>query len=278
MNKLHHKDFSIAFKAGSDANKSKFKKEAVQGEMYFATDSKNLYVAETTAGLSDATLSQFTPSSAYTNAYSLDLDGTNDFISIPSNITGSSYSTQDWTFSMFFKADASHVSSSAGLTVFLAGTGSSPYIGFYQGNIRYVNFAGSGANGPALTGGWQHLMITNDSSTGSSNDAASLYIDGSFVGYTRTWNNCAGIRNIGQWYSGYNSNLIVDEISIFDSVKSVSDVQTAGVPNDLTSLNPVLWYRCGDGDTSPTLTNNGSGSSLDGTMNNITTFSSDVPS
>lgn len=59
MNKLHHKDFSIAFKTGTDANKSKFKKEAVQGEMYFATDSKNLYVAETTAGSIDATLSQF---------------------------------------------------------------------------------------------------------------------------------------------------------------------------------------------------------------------------
>ena len=61
MNKLHHKDFSIAFKTGTDANKSKFKKEAVQGEMYFATDSKNLYVAETTAGASDATLAQFDP-------------------------------------------------------------------------------------------------------------------------------------------------------------------------------------------------------------------------
>ena len=44
---------------GAD-HKSKFKKEAVQGEMYFATDSKNLYVAETTAGAIDATLSQFT--------------------------------------------------------------------------------------------------------------------------------------------------------------------------------------------------------------------------
>ncbi len=59
MNKLHHKDFSIAFKTGTDANKSKFKKEAVQGEMYFATDSKQLYVAETTAGTIDATLAQF---------------------------------------------------------------------------------------------------------------------------------------------------------------------------------------------------------------------------
>jgi hypothetical protein len=59
MNKLHKKDFSIAFKTGSDANKSKFKKEAVQGEMYFATDSRYLYVAETTAGAIDATLARF---------------------------------------------------------------------------------------------------------------------------------------------------------------------------------------------------------------------------
>lgn len=59
MNKLHKKDFTIAFKTGSDANKSKFKKEAVQGEMYFATDSQKLYVAEVTAGTVDATLAQF---------------------------------------------------------------------------------------------------------------------------------------------------------------------------------------------------------------------------
>ena len=61
MNKLHKKDFTIAFKTGSDANKSKFKKECVQGEIYFATDTKKIYVAETTAGASDATLAQFDP-------------------------------------------------------------------------------------------------------------------------------------------------------------------------------------------------------------------------
>jgi len=60
--KLGRKDYSIAVKAGTDANKTKFKKEATQGEMYFATDTKKLYLAETTAGASDATLSEFTPS------------------------------------------------------------------------------------------------------------------------------------------------------------------------------------------------------------------------
>ena len=59
--KLGRKDYSIAVKTGTDANKSKFKKEATQGEIYFATDTKKIYVAETTAGASDATLSQFDP-------------------------------------------------------------------------------------------------------------------------------------------------------------------------------------------------------------------------
>jgi len=61
LNKLHKKDFTIAVKTGTDTNKSKFKKECVQGEIYFATDTKKIYVAETTAGASDATLAQFDP-------------------------------------------------------------------------------------------------------------------------------------------------------------------------------------------------------------------------
>jgi hypothetical protein len=61
LEKLDRKDFTIAVKTGTDANKSKFKKEAVQGEIYFATDTKKIYVAETTAGASDATLAQFDP-------------------------------------------------------------------------------------------------------------------------------------------------------------------------------------------------------------------------
>jgi len=63
QNKLHNKDFQLKVKTGTDANKTKFKKECVQGEQYFATNTKKLYIAETTAdGTSDATLAEFTPS------------------------------------------------------------------------------------------------------------------------------------------------------------------------------------------------------------------------
>jgi len=60
--KLGRKDYTIAVKTGTDANKAKFAKEATQGEYYFATDTKKLYLAETTAGASDSTLAEFTPS------------------------------------------------------------------------------------------------------------------------------------------------------------------------------------------------------------------------
>jgi len=61
--KLGRKDYSIAVKTGTDANKTKFAKEATQGEYYFATDTKKLYLAETTAdGTADSTLAEFTPS------------------------------------------------------------------------------------------------------------------------------------------------------------------------------------------------------------------------
>jgi|11_taG_2_1085331.scaffolds.fasta_scaffold20042_3 hypothetical protein len=56
---LHRKEFQLKFKTGTDADKSKFKKECVQGELYFTTDTNSLYVAETTAGANDATLCVF---------------------------------------------------------------------------------------------------------------------------------------------------------------------------------------------------------------------------
>lgn len=216
---------------------------------------------------------------AFPNDYSLSLDGSDDYLSIPDNLTKSVWNTQDWTFSMFIKPDASEISS-ADTTIrrFMAGTGSNPYLAFRAGFFLYIDAGQSAQNGPSLTNDWFHVMFTNDTSAGSSSTATSLYIDGNFISNTRSWRNANGIRNIGRWYSGSNSASLVDEISIFDSVKSASDLQTAGTPNDITSLNPVLWYRCGDGDTSQTLTNNGSGSSLDGTLHNGPTFSSDVPS
>ena len=94
--------------------------------------------------------------------------------------------------------------------------------------------------------------------------------------------NLSGLKTIiGAGYSvSYPySNGLQDEVSYFNTTLSQSDITSIyndGVPNDISSLSPLSWWRCGDGDTAPTLTDNGSASN-DGTMTNFTTFSTDVP-
>jgi len=88
---------------------------------------------------------------------------------------------------------------------------------------------------------------------------------------------------------------LIDEFAVFDSVLSstaISVIYNSGVPNDISSLNPVGWWRMGDGtgdtdsgggtpantDTIGTVVNQGSASNANGTGTNGSTFSTDVPS
>jgi hypothetical protein len=76
---------------------------------------------------------------------------------------------------------------------------------------------------------------------------------------------------------------LLDEISFFNSALSASDITSiynSGVPADISTLNPVGWWRMGDNDggTGTTITNQGSASSIDGTLTNGPTFSTTVPS
>ena len=71
----------------------------------------------------------------------------------------------------------------------------------------------------------------------------------------------------------------MDEVGIFNTAEPIANLwDGSGIPTDLTDLNPIAWYRNGDGDTYPTITDNGSGGN-NGTMTNMTAGSivSDVP-
>ncbi len=70
-NKLHKKDFTIAVKTGTESNKAKFAKECVKGEMYFATDSKKVYVANSDAGTLDASLTELSSAGQFDPSYEL---------------------------------------------------------------------------------------------------------------------------------------------------------------------------------------------------------------
>jgi hypothetical protein len=124
---------------------------------------------------------------------------------------------------------------------------------------------------------WHQVMVVNDGTN------LKLYVDG-VLDNSNT--NGDTIRTAGTTTTAigsiYGSNFFflgnIDEVAVWNSDQSanVSTIYNGGVPNDLTSLSPLSWWRCGDGDTSPTLTDNGSGGN-NGTMTNFTTFSTDVP-
>ncbi len=130
---------------------------------------------------------------------------------------------------------------------------------------------------------WHHLLATYD---GTSNaNGLKLYVDGATL-FTETASS-TGIRStstveatIGAQSGGgglrFEGN--IDEVAVWNSDQSAnaSAIYNSGTPNDISSLSPLSWWRCGDSDTSPILSDNGSGGN-DGTMTNFLTFSTDVP-
>jgi len=131
-------------------------------------------------------------------------------------------------------------------------------------------------------GNWHHLLATYD---GTSNaDGMKLYIDGG-TPFTATASSI-GIRStssveatIGATSGGGALRLegTVDEVAVWDSAINISDVWNgSGVPFDISSSNPLSWWRMGDKATysNPgglgnwTLTDQGSGGN-DGTSNSM---------
>ena len=263
--KLGRKDYTISVKTGTDANKAKFKKECVQGEIYHATDTGFFYIAEVTAGLNDATLSQF-GATPFSNTKSVSFDGSDDMITIPQGTfnLGSGL----FSFSLWFNADSLNsfngffnISSSTSLklTAFMSSGGD-----IYCSNWGHDNIIASGNT--INTGTWYHLAIVK-STTGSAG-IFKLYLNGNLL----TTNPPNGIMLQGSTFGSENStstigktydatwpypfNGKIDEFAFWNSALSASDISTlrggasagtVGVPADISSLNPVGWWRMGDG-------------------------------
>lgn len=131
---------------------------------------------------------------------------------------------------------------------------------------------------------WHHIVFTSDGS--STIGGCKIYIDGVSDTLNSDGNLSGSIENTAPFLIGALStapllpaDAIIDEVAVFNSELTASNVTAiygTGVPNNLTDLSPLSWWRCGDGDTSPTLTDNGSASN-NGTMTNFTAFSTDVP-
>jgi len=226
----------------------------------------------------------------FSNTQSILTDGVDDFVNMGNVLNMADDGTDAFTFSFWCKG----ISGTYIRQYFGKMTSTIHGYGMYRvGNIIYL-FLGDYSSACIMArytfsdstdGNWHHFAWTYDGSEDVS--GFTLYIDNTPVTLLTQFNN-APITNvvttanftIGSRNTLYEMNANFDEFAYFNSELSQSDVTSiygGGVPSSLSSYSSLVsWWRCGDNDTSPTLTDNGSGGN-DGTMTNFSTFSTDVP-
>ena len=231
----------------------------------------------------------------FINTYSVAFDGTDDSIDIGSPTSIQSL-TSEITISVWVKAPRTFATNYYTLASKgeYAAAGSQWSIRINTANAR--NTAGGAfsvfPNSNAITDNqgltfptpvdddqWHHMMFVNDGTD------LKVYIDGVLdatgAGKGRTLYNGSRTLRLGRLTASTTQELIgnLDEVAIFGTALQLSDAEAIynnGEPGDLTSLNPVSWWRFEEGSGS-TATDSGSGGN-DGTLVNNTTFEIDVPS
>ena len=231
----------------------------------------------------------------FSNTKSIQLDGVDDFVNIGTTSLGitNAISISAWVkipttntgggganIQMILNEDTTS-GTARNWALSWRGTGTNNwqfYVYNTNGSFNIVSSSGLTPN----DGNWHHLLATYDGTTNT--DGLKLYVDGASP-FTATASS-TGIRStssaeatIGATSGGsawrFEGN--IDEVAVWNSAINISDVwDSSAVPFDISSSNPLSWWRCGDGDTAPILSDNGSGGN-DGTMTNFTTFSTDVP-
>ncbi len=265
------------------------------GSIWTMTDVNGGYISNS-VNMAEANRTTDVPPNPFANTKSIALDGIDDFITMGNTIDFANDGTEAFSFSCWFKttdtasqfliSKQSRTSPFNGYNINLNTNKIGIFLGTTSSNAR---IQGSTSTITSISdGNWHHLAVTYDGSQDIS--GFTIYYDNSTQAITtinanNTPNNIVnssdfmlGARGTAASYNKLYDGLL-DEVSYFDSEISSSDVNAiygAGVPNDISSLSPLSFWRCGDNDTSPTLTDRGSGGN-NGTMTNFSTFSTDVP-
>lgn len=265
-----------------------------------------------------ATSSGRLPSSgaaAFSNAFSLDFDGTDDYVETNSNFQSTFQS--NYTFSFWCKLD----NTSSTQFFFSANNGpNTDRVACFLSGGKVALFGTSNGKGtttitdPSSTNlsNWFHVVGRFEQS--GSNVVKTLFVNGD-KSATRTQemtlsqygtvnspvNVYVGARNYGG-SAGFFTNGLIDEVAIFPSALSdggvsvsstaggqIATLYNGGVPGDISSLSPVAWFRMGDSDggSGDTITNAAPASSsnninasiINGSHGNTSpNYSSSVPS
>lgn len=220
---------------------------------------------------------------ALTNTYSVEFDGTDDYIQLPNGVLSTLQGTA-WSISAWYNLDVvgnyqELFTAGSNLQVyFRPKAGNQVALELYvNGSTRLFETQQNGNFSPIQT--WIHSVISVDT-----NGTSVMYINGSSIHSANGVPQPTTVSNpVISCFNGASNFLDgkVDEFALFNTALSASDVTAiynSGTPGDISSLSPLGWWRMGDNDggTGTTITDQGSGGN-DGTLTNGPTFSTNVP-
>lgn len=225
----------------------------------------------------------------FRNTTSILLDGVNDHVLL-GDVTELSFDgTSPFSISVWFRS--TFVGTQEKILFSKQGANfASGYRLSIQDNALFFHISGGSANNrievesPTLSinnNDWHNAIITYDGSQDAS--GVSIYFDTELQGLALNSDNLSNSadNSIEAQYAGRNGTTapflgFMDELSAWNKELSpveVDDIYSGGVPGDLAlhsaGVNNVGWWRH-DGDIFPTIVDQGSNTSNDGTMINMT--------
>mgnify|MGYP003644441256 CR=1 FL=1 len=202
--------------------------------------------------------------SSFANQYSMEFDGVNDYIDLgDSDDFSFGNGTTDSPFSISAWIKIGQTTSQGIVTKYGSVNSTQEYL-FYTttGKLRLLLLDANNGENNFTTGitnlaidTWYHVACTYDGRGGiNARLGITLYINGDEETVTTSGGAYTAMSNTSQPVQigkHLTSELLgnIDEVAIFNSELSASDITSiynSGTPNDLTSLNPVAWYRMGD--------------------------------
>jgi hypothetical protein len=237
------------------------------------------------------------------NRFSFEFDGTDDFVGVGTTSLGitNSITVSAWvkipttntggggTNIQVIACEDTTAGGKRNWNMFWRGTGAN-YFAFV---VHHTNLSSTSVVSTGIIpndGQWHNLVGTFDGTTNA--NGLKLYIDGDLnvqgtAGSTGINSFTSSEPNIGRitGQNVWNFEGNIDEVAVWDSAINISDVwDGSGVPFDISSSNPLSWWRMGEAATYAggqwTLTDQGSGGN-DGTSTTLpappTQPSTDVP-
>jgi hypothetical protein len=217
---------------------------------------------------------QVDPTAWSGNSYSLNFDGTNDYMSF----TQTTFSDGARTISAWVKHSTN---TSSAVHPILGGSADRFGIrpsdgGMFLGDAGNVHYKLS--IGQVSTTDWVHYAVTQNTANGT----VTFYKNATSYTATKAGSGAGNLvfNAQGKFSSTYLAGKM-DEIAIWDSdqTSNISTIYNSGSADDLSSLNPVHWWRNGDFESGSggSVNDQGSDGSLDGTLVGATFDGTDTP-